>query len=135
MAKKAKVDLDSIIGMCRFCTKPLGESPPPACAECVEQESRRPTKLNESDPYKSTWNAVEDEEASLLSWIKNGTLFVPTREELAKRHLSVAHHQLRKARSLGRSAEGIEAFNEALFQRKMAKTLFDKQREIVLCSS
>lgn len=124
-------NLDKIIGICRFCNKSLGESPPPACADCIGLESRRTTNKKESDPYSKVWNSVEDEEAALNSWNKNGTLFVPTMEELAKRHMSAARHQLSKARKLGRCAEGIEAFNEALFQRKMAKDMLDNNREVV----
>lgn len=124
-------DLDKVIGLCRFCTKPLGESPPPACADCVGMEVRRTTSSKESDPYKKVWNSVEDEEAQLLSWVKNGTLFVPTMEELARRHVSAAKYHLAKARRLGRSAEGIANFEEALLQRKFAKEMFDKHREVV----
>ena len=126
-------NLDEVIGTCRFCTKPLGDSPPPACANCIKQE-RRITTAKERNPYKKVWNAVEDEEAALITWVKNGTLFVPTLEEMAKRHMSADRHKLSKARKLGRSAEGIEAFNEALFQRRMAKHLLDQKREIVIKS-
>lgn len=124
-------NLDEVIGLCRFCKKPLGESPPPACAECVGLETRRITKIKETDPYKKVWNTVEDEEAILLSWVRNGTLFVPTLEELAIRHVGTARHLLWKARKLGRCAEGISLFEEAVLQRNIAKEMFDKHREVV----
>jgi hypothetical protein len=128
-------NLDEVIGMCRFCTKPLGESPPPACAECVGLEARRTTtRLKETDPYKKVWNAVEDEEAVLLSWVRNGTLFVPTLEELARRHVSTAKYHLNKARIHGRSAEGLAAFEEALIQRKLAKVMLDRHQEVLVKS-
>ena len=127
-------NLDEVIGLCRFCTKPLGDSPPPACAACVGLETRRITRLKETDPYKKVWNTVEDEESILLEWVKNGTLFVPTLEELARRHVSSAKYLLNKARKLGRSAQGLEAFNDALSHQKMAKEMFDKHHEMVLKS-
>lgn len=126
-------NLDEVIGLCRFCTKPLGDSPPPACAACVGLE-KKATKAKQTDPYKKVWNAVEDEEATLLAWVKNGTLFVPTQEELARRHVSTAKYLLNKARTLGRSAEGLSVFDEAMFHRNMAKDLFDKHVNIVLKS-
>ena len=125
------INLDEVIGLCRICNQSLGESPPPACANCMAPGSKRKTTKKETDPYKKVWNAVEDEEADLLLWNKNGTLFVPTREELAKRHMSTARHQLSKARKLGRCAAGIEAFNEALIQRKLAQTMLDGHRDIL----
>lgn len=127
-------NLDEVIGTCRFCTKPLGESPPPACAECVGLEKGRVTSLKEKDPYKKVWNAVEDEEKALLSWVKNGTLFVPTLEELARRHISTAKYHLNKARRHGRSAEGLAAFEEAMIQRKLAKQMLDRHHDVLIKS-
>lgn len=124
-------NLDEVIGRCRYCTKPLGNSPPPACAYCAGYETKRISRITQPDPYKKVWNTAEDEEAALLSWVKNGTLFVPTLEELARRHASTVRYLLAKARNLGRSAEGIEIFNEALFHHKMAKEMFDKHGEVV----
>jgi hypothetical protein len=125
-------NLDEVIGLCRYCTKPLGESPPPACASCAGYETRRITNIKQSDPYKKVWNSVEDEEAILLAWVKNGTLFVPTNEELARRHVSKARFMLRKARQAGPSADGEGLFEEALFHQKMARELFDKhQRNLI----
>lgn len=121
-------NLDEVIGLCRFCAKPLGDSPPPACAACIGLE-KRATRHKETDPYKKVWNTVEDEEAILLSWVRNGTLFVPTLEELARRHVSTAKYLLSKARKLGRSAEGISMFEDAMFHRNMAKKMFDKHQE------
>lgn len=125
-------NLDEVIGTCRFCTKPLGESPPPACAECVGLEARRTaTRLRETDPYKKVWNAVEDEEAALLSWVRNGTLFVPTMEELARRHISTARYHLAKARRHGRSAEGLAAFEEAIIHRRLAQNMLDRHHDVL----
>jgi hypothetical protein len=90
--------------------------------------------MKEKDPYKKVWNSVEDEEAELLSWVKNGTLFVPTLEELARRHVSSAKYLLAKARRLGRSAAGIESFEEALIHQKFARDLFDKHKNVILKS-
>jgi hypothetical protein len=128
------INLDEIIGLCRLCGGSLGESPPPTCANCERQESRRTTKIKERDPYKKVWNSVEDEEAELLSWVKNGTLFVPTREELAKRHIAHARYLLSRARYFGRSTEGTSVFNEAMFHRRMARKLLEQHAEIVLKS-
>lgn len=127
-------NLDEVIGTCRFCTKPLGESPPPACAECIGLEKGRVTNLKEKDPYKKVWNSVEDEESALLGWIKNGTLFAPTWEELARRHISTAKYHLKKARTHGRSAEGLAAFEEATIHRTLAVTMLDKHREVLIKS-
>lgn len=126
-------NLDEVIGLCRFCTKPLGDSPPPACAACVGLE-KRASRAKQSDPYKKVWNTVEDEEATLLSWVRNGTLFVPTLEELGRRHVSTAKYLLAKARRLGRSSEGIEAFEEAQSHQRMAQEMFDKHHQVVLKS-
>lgn len=126
--------LDKIGGMCRFCDKPLGESPPPACGECTVVENRRITRIKESNPYKKVWNTAEDEEAILLEWVKNGTLFAPTNEELARRHMSDARFLLRKVKKLGKTTESISVFNEALFHWNMAKDYLDKHQEIVVKS-
>lgn len=129
-------NLDEVIGLCRICNGPLGESPPPACATCVGQD-RRHTRKKESDPYKKVWNTVEDEEAILLEWVKNGTLFVPTPEELALRHVATARYLLKKARDVGPFADydkRLALFEEAMFHRNMAKEMFDKHHERVLKS-
>jgi hypothetical protein len=123
--------LDSIVGMCRFCDKPLGESPPPACASCTVQENRRITRIREANPYKKVWDTVEDAEAVLLEWVKNGTLFAPTWEELAHRHISKSRYLLNKARSFGKSAEGYSAFNEAMSHRDKAEEMLKKHQEVL----
>lgn len=127
------IDLDEVIGKCRFCTKPLGDLPPPACAACVGLE-KKATRYRESDPYKKVWNSVEDEEAELLSWVKNGTLFIPTWAEMARRHMSAARYLLRRAREHGRSAEGISVFQEAMFHWNTAKDCLDRHKDVLLKS-
>lgn len=127
-------NLDEVIGTCRFCTKPLGESPPPACAECAGLEKGRITNLKEKDPYKKVWNSIEDEESELLAWVKNGTLFVPTLEELARRHISTARHHLVKARRHGRSAEGLAAFEEAAIHQRLARKMLDLHHDVLVKS-
>lgn len=127
-------DLDAVIGLCRYCSKPLGNTPPPACAYCAGRETKRLSRITQPDPYKKVWNTVEDEEAALLSWVRNGTLFVPSLEELARRHVGSAKYLLAKARRLGRSAEAIELFEEARFHQRMAQEMFDKHHEVVLKS-
>lgn len=88
----------------------------------------------EIDPYKKVWNSVDDHESELLEWVKNGTLFVPTWEELARRHMSKARHLLAKARASGRTVEGISIFNEAMLQRNIAKNCLDHHQECVVKS-
>lgn len=124
-------NLDEVIGLCRFCGKSLGESPPPSCAICAEHERRRITKLKENDPYKKVWNSVEDEEGDLLSWVKNGTLFVPTWEEMALRSISHSRSLLAKARAQESRAAGRKIFQDALFYRNMAEKAFENHRKVI----
>lgn len=88
----------------------------------------------EANPYNKVWNSVEDEETSVLEWVKNGTLFPPTLEELGHRHKSHARFLLARARDLGRTTEGVSVFNEALYHRDRAKEMFDKHNQNVLRS-
>jgi hypothetical protein len=90
--------------------------------------------VKDVDPYKKVWNSVEDHESDITEWVKNGTLFVPTWEELARRHMSKARHLLAKARSAGRTVEGISIFNEAILQREMAQKCLDHHHEIMVKS-
>lgn len=124
-------DLDEVIGLCRYCSKSLGESPPPACATCADQENRRITRLKESDPYKKVWNQVEDEEGDILAWVKNGTLFVPTWEVLALRAVSHSRSLLRKARNQESKAAGRKIFEDALFYRNMAEKAFTEHHKVI----
>lgn len=127
-------NLDEVIGLCRYCTKPLGDSPPPACAHCIGLETKGISRIKQPDPYKKVWNTAEDEEAVLLEWVKNGTLFVPTWEDLARRHVSKAKFLLNQARKHGRTAEGHSVFKEAMFHRNMAQECVDRHREVLLKS-
>lgn len=128
------IDLDEVIGLCRDCGESLGDMPPPYCTKCASHERKRISSVKEKDPYKKVWDSAEDEEAELLSWVKNGTLFVPTWEEMSRRHASTAKYLLARARKLGRTAEGISVFNEALFHRNMAKHAIDKHQEVLVLS-
>lgn len=123
------INLDLVIGLCRECGATLGESPPPNCASCTRMETRRLTHVREGDPYRKVWSAPEDEEGELLARIKNGTLFVPSHEELAFRHESKARYLLQKARSQGRTAEGVSIFEDALFHVGMAKKMMDSHQQ------
>lgn len=124
-------NLDEVIGLCRFCGKSLGESPPPSCASCAEQDHRRITRLKESDPYKKVWNSVEDEEGEILNWVKNGTMFVPTWEVLALRAVSQARFLLAKARKEESKAAGRKIFQDAMFYRNMAEKAFENHRLVI----
>lgn len=127
-------NLDEIIGTCRFCSKPLGELPPPSCADCVGPEKRRITNNRENDPYKKVWNSVEDEEGELLARVKNGTLFVPTWEELARRNVSHSRSLLAKARDQESKAAGRKIFQDAMFYRNMAEKAFEEHRKVIASS-
>lgn len=124
-------NLDEVIGLCRICAKSLGESPPPNCASCAEQEQRRITRIKERDPYQKVWNSVEDEEGDILSWVKNGTLFVPTWEDLARRAVSHSRSLLAKARSQESKAAGRKIFQDAMFYRNMAEKAFENHRMVI----
>lgn len=136
---ETKLDLwlDKTVGQCRFCDKPLGESPPPACVDCVKVENIRltkPTNIKESDPYKKTWNTVADEEKSLKEWTKNGNLFTPNHGEIAQRHMSTARYLLNKARKLGRTAEGYTVLDEAMSHKNIAEKLLKQHRKVFKAS-
>lgn len=47
--------------------------------------SRAKGHKEDPNPYKKVWNSVEDEESYILDAVKNGTLFVPTAAEMARR--------------------------------------------------
>lgn len=129
------INLDEVIGLCRECGKSLGESPPPFCTECAGMETKRITHRKEgSDLYKKVWTAPEDEEGELLARVKNGTLFVPTWEEMAFRHKSTAKYLLARARKLGRTVEGLSIFDDAVIHRNLAKMCLDKHREVLVKS-
>ncbi len=124
-------DLDEVIGLCRFCGESLGELPPPACADCAAQEKSRITRITEKDPYKKVWNSVEDEEGELLSWVKNGTLFVPTWEELARRYVAKSRSLLSQARKQESKAAGRKLFQDAMIYRNMAEKAFEENRKVL----
>lgn len=86
------------------------------------------------DPYKKVWDSVEDHESVVQDWTKNGTLFVPTWEEMAYRYMSKARYLLRHVSKLGRTAEGISVFNEVLIYRNLAKKCFDQHHELMVRS-
>lgn len=90
--------------------------------------------MKENNPYKIVWDSVEQHETSLQDWVKNGTLFPPTMEELARRHMSQARFLLSRARDFGRTVEGYSTFYEALDHRNKAKDLLDKSKKNVLRS-
>lgn len=127
-------NLDEVIGLCRICGKSLGESPPPACAECADHETRRITRIMERDPYQKVWNSVEDEEGELLAWVKNGTLFVPTWEVMAHRSVSHSRSLLAQARAQESKAAARKLFQDALFYRNMAEKAFKAHRKVIACS-
>lgn len=83
------------------------------------------------DPYKKVWNSVEDEESDLLNAVKNGTLFEPTRAELARRHMSTARYLLKRARTLGRTVEGRMVFEEAVSHRNIAEKMLKSHYEML----
>lgn len=87
----------------------------------------------EIDPYKKVWNSVEDHESDITEWAKNGTLFVPTWEEMAHRHASKARYLLAQARKYGRTnpEQGKEVFEEALIHVRMAKRSMETSRMIL----
>ena len=47
--------------------------------------SRAKGHKEDPNPYKKVWNSVEDEESYILDAVKNGTLFVPTAADIARR--------------------------------------------------
>lgn len=127
-------DLDGVIGLCRFCGESLGEMAPPACATCAAQEKSRITNYREKDPYKKVWNSVEDEEGELLAWVKNGTLFIPTWEELARRYIAKSRSLLSQARKQESNAAGRKLFQDAMIYRNMAEKAFEEHRKVLACS-
>ena len=130
------IDLDKVIGSCRDCSKPLGDSPPPYCAKCTTMEKRRVAYYKEASPYKKVWNTVDDEEKFLSEMAANNTLFVPSAADLAFRHTKTAHYLLAQARDAGRTnaERGREIFKDALFHVGMAKK-FAAMNETILARS
>jgi len=92
---------------------------------------RRASRVTEGDPYKKVWNSVDDEEASILESMRNGTLFTPTMADLSRRHMGRAKFLLKKARQLGRTAEGREVFADALFHKNLAQDLLNQHLEVL----
>lgn len=88
----------------------------------------------EKNPYAKTWNSVEDEEGELLAKVKNGTLFVPTWEELGKRHVSHSRSLLAKARNQESKAAGRKIFEDALVYRNLAAKCFEEHRKVISLS-
>ncbi len=85
----------------------------------------------ETDPYKKVWNSAEDEESTLLEWVKNGTLFTLNWEELARRHVQTARYLLRKAREQESKAVARKIFKDALFHRNMAEMSYKEHRKVL----
>lgn len=124
-------NLDEVIGLCRECGDALGGAPPPNCIKCTEQYKYRGTHHREQDPYRKVWNTVEDEEGELLSWVRNGTLFVPTWEEIGLRCVSHSKALLKKAREQESKAAGRKLFKDAMIYRNLAEKSFEENRKII----
>ena len=83
------------------------------------------SNYKESDPYKLVWNSMKDEEQELIERTRNGILFTPGYNDMARRFLSTARHLLREARKLGRTVAGIAAFEEAQKYQRLAQATVD----------
>lgn len=90
--------------------------------------------VKEIDPYKKVWNSVEDHEGDLLEMVKNGTMFVPTWEVMARRYASRSRFLLAQARKQESKAAGKKIFQDALLYRNMAEKAFEEHHRVLACS-
>lgn len=80
--------------------------------------SRAKGHKEDPNPYKKVWNSVEDEESYILDAVKNGTLFVPTPAEIARRDRDSQRYWEGRTDLMGDLAE-----QEAGFHRRMAENM------------
>lgn len=90
-----------------------------------------------ANPFLSLWDSEAEIHSTALEWAKNATLFAPSLEELAKRHIAHASYLLKRARemnSLGHVTDAKSTFNNAIQQRDMARKCLDEHHVVVLRS-
>lgn len=85
-------------GICADCGEP-SDMDKGLCNDCHIPRKGRAGEV--ANPYKKVWNAVEDEEVTLLNSVRNGTLFVPTYAILAERSRSTARYLTDRAKKMG----------------------------------
>lgn len=88
--------------------------------------SRAKGHKEDPNPYKKVWNSVEDEESYILDAVKNGTLFVPTAADMARRDRASQRYWE------GRTDEivGELAAEMAAFHAHMAETMEEMEAKI-----
>lgn len=81
--------------------------------------SRAKGRKEDPNPYKKVWNSVEDEESFILDAVKNGTLFVPTAADIARRDRAAQRYWE------GRTGEVVGALAEekVAFHGRMAEAM------------
>lgn len=74
--------------------------------------SRAKDRKEDPNPYKKVWNSVDDEESYILDAVKNGTLFVPTAADMARRdRASQRYWEGRTDEVVGALAEDMASFH------------------------